>query len=51
VLASTGIESSGVATSSFRITWLIPRDRTDDAVRALHHHFVEAPGPLLPSSD
>jgi aspartate kinase len=30
----------GVATSSFRITWMIPRERIDDAVRALHALFI-----------
>jgi hypothetical protein len=37
-----------VATSSFRITWMLPRDRTNEAVQALHHHFIECAQPLLP---
>jgi aspartate kinase len=37
-----------VATSSFRITWMLPRDRTNDAVQALHHRFIESAQPLLP---
>ena len=48
VLNALGIVPAGTATSSFRITWMIPRDRTDDAVRALHTRFIEATRPLLP---
>ena len=47
-LAAAGIVPAGTATSSFRITWLVPRDRTTDAVRALHRRFVEAPGSPVP---
>jgi hypothetical protein len=43
-----GIAPGGVATSSFRITWMIPRERTADAVRALHRRFIEDVHPLLP---
>jgi aspartate kinase len=39
-LSRAGIAASGTATSSFRITWIVPRDRSDDAVRALHEHFI-----------
>jgi len=31
----------GLATSSFRITWMLDRMRLDDAVRALHQTFIE----------
>ena len=31
----------GLATSSFRITWMLDRMRVDDAVRALHQTFIE----------
>src|SRR5687767_10307216 len=41
-LAASGIEPAGTATSSFRITWMLPRERTDDAVRLLHQRFIEA---------
>jgi aspartate kinase len=41
-LRANGIEPRGTATSSFRITWTIPRERTDEAVRALHHRFIES---------
>jgi len=47
-LARIGITAAGTATSSFRITWMIRRDRTADAVSALHRRFIEAPRPLLP---
>ena len=47
-LRAAGIEPSGTATSSFRITWMIPRERTDEAVRLLHHRFIEAQQPLVP---
>jgi aspartate kinase len=40
-LRASGILPQGLATSSFRITWLIPRDRCDEAVQALHRAFIE----------
>jgi len=43
------IAPAGIATSSFRITWMIPRDRVNDAVRALHARFIESQRPLLPA--
>jgi aspartate kinase len=42
-LAVAGIHAHGVATSSFRITWMVDRSRLDDAVRTLHARLV-APG-------
>jgi aspartate kinase len=47
-LTALDIEAAGVATSSFRITWMIPRDRTSDAVRALHERFIESRTVLVP---
>jgi aspartate kinase len=47
-LAQAGITPAGTATSSFRITWMIPRERTDDAVRALHQRFIESSETALP---
>ena len=41
-LTASGIDPAGTATSSVRITWMIPRERTDDAVRLLHTRFIEA---------
>jgi aspartate kinase len=47
-LHGIGVTPLGVATSSFRITWMIPRDRIPEAVRTLHRRFIEVPRPLLP---
>ena len=47
-LAAAGITPSGVATSSFRITWMVPRASTEDGVRVLHARFIESARPLLP---
>jgi aspartate kinase len=44
VLRSNGIEPGGIATSSFRITWMVPRERMDEAVRVLHRRFIEVVG-------
>ena len=48
-LAALGVAPAGIATSSFRITWMIPRERMEDVVRALHGRFIESQRPLLPS--
>lgn len=40
-LAAAGIESSGLSTSSFRISWLVADAAVNDAVRALHRVFIE----------
>ena len=47
-LAAAGVRSSGLATSSFRITWMVPRESVDEAVRRLHAVFLESAGPPLP---
>ena len=47
-LREAGIDPAGTATSSFRITWMIPREKTDDAVRLLHRRFIEAQAPPVP---
>ena len=49
LLADRGLAPAMVATSSFRITWMVPRARTNEAVQALHHEFIEAEHPLLPA--
>jgi aspartate kinase len=41
-LTAGGASIDGIATSSFRITWMIDRARLDDAVRLLHATFIEA---------
>ena len=48
LLKEQGIPAVGMATSSFRITWLIARARLDDAVRGLHAGFIERSGPPVP---
>jgi aspartate kinase len=48
VLRELGIDNVRVSTSSFRITWMIPRDSVDEAVRCLHNRFVEASRPPVP---
>ena len=40
-LEDKGLTAQGIATSSFRITWLVDRGRVDDAVRLLHETFLQ----------
>lgn len=47
-LAEAGIPIAGTSTTSFRITWTIPRDRVDEAARILHRQLIESARPLLP---
>jgi aspartate kinase len=47
-LEEKGIHPSMVATSSFRITWMVPRQRTEEAVQTLHRRFIESHQALLP---
>ena len=42
-LEAGGILPRQVATSSFRITWMVDRSRLDDAVRRLHDAFINRP--------
>jgi aspartate kinase len=42
-LQETGVQSFGLATSSFRATWLIERSQLEEAVRLLHALFLETP--------
>ena len=39
-LAGAAIATAGIATSSFRITWLVDRGRIPDAVHLLHRTFL-----------
>jgi aspartate kinase len=41
-LAEIGIQPSGLSTTPFRISWLVPSSEADEAVRALHRLFIEA---------
>ena len=47
-LESASISPRDVATSSFRITWMVERARLDAAVRLMHATFLEQAGPALP---
>ena len=47
-LRAAGIATRGLATSSFRITWLVDRARLDEAVRCLHALYLETATPLVP---
>jgi aspartate kinase len=47
-LREAGIATRGLATSSFRITWVVPRAHLEQAVRALHAALVPAEGPAVP---
>ena len=47
-LREAGISPHGLATSSFRTTWLIDRERVDDAVRLLHEMFISRESPPVP---
>jgi len=41
-LGQLDIRPAGTATSSFRITWMVPRETAADAVRVLHERFIDA---------
>ena len=47
-LHQQGIRPSAVSTSSFRATWLVPRNHLDEAVRLLHAAFIEQTSPRVP---
>jgi aspartate kinase len=47
-LRAAGVEPRGISTSSFRITWMVPRDYLDAAVRALHGRFIESRSQPVP---
>jgi aspartate kinase len=40
-LRDHGVDTFGLATSSFRATWLLRRESIDEAVRAMHAEFIE----------
>ncbi len=40
-LRAAGVSVAGLSTSSFRITWLVPREQLDVAVRRLHTLYLE----------
>ena len=47
-LTDAGIAVEGIATSSFRITWMFDRKRLDDAARLAHQTFIESQQTLVP---
>ena len=47
-LQEAGIGSRGLSTSSFRITWMVPSDSVEAAVKALHARLIESSAPILP---
>jgi aspartate kinase len=47
-LEGAGICCHGLATSSFRVTWLLDRVKVEEAVRLLHGLFIEAKEPVVP---
>lgn len=48
ILRELGVHCVGIATSSFRITWLIDREKVDQIVRAFHRLFIENADPSVP---
>jgi len=48
VLRKLDVHCLGIATSSFRITWLIERKKVDQIVRAFHRLFIENADPRVP---
>ncbi len=40
-LVHAAIQPAAISTSSFRVTWMVPRGRLDEAVRLLHAEFFE----------
>ncbi len=42
ILSDLGATIAGIATSSFRITWMIDRARLDEAARLMHATFIDA---------
>jgi aspartate kinase len=47
ILQAAGVTSFGLATSSFRTTWLVPRADVARTVETLHREFVPSEQPTL----
>ena len=47
-LEKAGIAYYGAATSSFRITWIVAREKVSAALGLLHALFIERDAPLVP---
>jgi aspartate kinase len=50
LMREASIPVLGVATTSFRISFLVPGDSVDASVRACHAHWVEEPSPGKPQA-
>lgn len=48
ILRQLNVSNFGIATSSFRITWLIERERVDEVVQNFHRTFIESGNPVVP---
>jgi aspartate kinase len=48
ILRELNVRCLGIATSSFRVTWLVDRTRVDEVVRLFHHSFIESPRSTFP---
>jgi aspartate kinase len=47
-LRELDVSCFGIATSSFRVTWLVDRTKVDEVVRLFHPMFIEGPQPVVP---
>jgi len=47
-LEQARIRYHGLATSSFRVTWLVDRDKVEESVRLFHRQFIEGKEPMVP---
>jgi aspartate kinase len=47
-LRELNVRCLGIATSSFRVTWLVDRKKVDEVVRLFHSMFIEGPQPAVP---
>jgi aspartate kinase len=47
-LRTLHVGSCGIATSSFRITWLVEREKVDKVVECFHRLFIENANPAVP---
>jgi aspartate kinase len=48
ILKELNVSNFGIATSSFRITWLIERERVNEVVQKFHWTFIESGNPVVP---
>jgi aspartate kinase len=48
ILKELNVNNFGIATSSFRITWLIEREKVEEVVQQFHRTFIESGSPVVP---